>query len=861
MRRLIVILLHLFPKNFRDRFETDMLATFDDRWSERAGPALAARTVIDLASSVVIERSKGDHAMKILCQDLRYGVRTLLKTPAFTLVAIITLALGIGVTTAMFSVAHAVLWRSLPYPRPERLVAATEAEIKRPDQPFGVSYLNFRDWQAQSTVFQSLAATLFDQRTLRDAPEPVRVTGAAVSHQFFEALGVGPAMGRIFSAAEDIRGGPDVAVLSHSMWTKRFASDPSIVGRTVHFAQSALTVIGVMPEGFDYPPQSEYWVAIEPNLNKYFIEHRNVYVLRTIGRLREGKTINDAHTQLSAIADRIYRDHPEANRGLMIRTAPLRDELGRDLKPALLALLGASALVLLITCGNLAGLMLVRGSGRAREFAIRAALGAARQRLIRQLLTESALISIVGGAAGVALAWLAMQALPLLSKDPRLHDIALDQTMLLAALAATVITALLFGTAPAIRASRADATQAIRQTRGSDPRRARAQQMVVVAEVALCLVLLMGAGLLLESFRRVLSVNPGFREDHLVTMQVSLPSSYSTVSAVTGFFHKLTERLPSLPGVSGASVVSRLPIDGGDSMGDINIEGQPLESGNPPAASFRRTLPYYFRVMGIPLVRGREFDETDDAQHPHVMIISESMAQRFWPNQDPVGQHVKIGPKNDAPWRTVVGVVKDVRHNGLDAEPGFATYEPLAQEPWTSVAVAIRAQGDPRSVMASARAELRRIEPGLLIDKVQTMDERIGDSVAPRRLNLTLFATFAALALLLSAVGLYGVVAYAAEQRTHEFGIRMALGAQTGDVLRMVLGQGLKLAAAGVAIGIIAALAMSRVIATLLYQVQPFDAMTMASVALLVAAVAVTACWLPARRATRVAPTVALRCE
>ena len=861
MRRIIAFLLRLFPKNFRDRFEADMLATFEDRWRERAGPALAARTLIDLTSSAMIQRSKGDHAMKILWQDLRYGARTLLKTPAFTLVAIITLALGIGVTTAMFSVAHAVLWRSLPYPHPDRLVAATEAEIKHPDQPFGASYPNFRDWQAQTNVFKSFAAMLRDQRTLRDAPEPVRVTGSAVSHEFFDVLGVAPAMGRVFTAAEDTRGGPGVVVLSHAMWIKRFAGDPSIVGRTLHFTPTTLTVIAVMPEGFDYPPQSEYWVAIEPNVDPYFIGHRNVYVLRTIGRLREGKTIQDAHTQLSAIADRIYRDHPEANRGLMIHTAPLRDELGKDLKPALLALLGASALVLLIACGNLAGLMLVRANGRAREFAIRAALGAARQRLIRQLLTESALISIVGGAAGVAIAWLAMQALPLLSKDPRLHDIALDGTMLLAALAATVVTALLFGTAPAIRASRAESTQAMRQTRGADPRRARAQQMVVIAEVALCLVLLMGAGLLLESFRRVLSVNPGFREDHLVTMQVSLPSSYTTFSAVMGFFRDITTRLPSLPGIGAVSAASSLPISGGDSIGDINIEGHPSESGNPPAASFRRTLPNYFRVMGIPLVRGREFDESDDATRPPVMIISENMARRFWPNQDPIGQHVKIGPVNNLPWHTVVGVVKDVRQNGLDLEPVWATYEPLAQQPSTSAAVAIRTQGDPRSVIASARAELRRIEPGLLIDKVQTMDERIGDSVAPRRLNLTLFATFAALALLLSAVGLYGVVAYAAEQRTHEFGIRMALGAQTGDVLRMVLGQGLRLAAAGVAIGIVAALAMSRVIVTLLYQVQPFDPFTMAGVALLVAAVAVTACWLPARRATRVAPTVALRCE
>ncbi len=642
MRGVVAALLRLFPTKFRDRFEADMLAAFDDRWRENPGPALATRTVIDLAASAVIERSKGDHAMRILWQDLRYGARSLSKTPAFTLVAIITLALGIGVTTAMFSVAHAVLWKSLPYPHPERLVSATEVETKAPDRPFGVSYPNFRDWQAQATAFESFGGILSDQRTLRDAPEPIRVSGSAVMHEFFDAMGVAPAIGRIFTSAEDTPSGPDVVVLSHAMWTERFNSDAAIVGRTIHFAQGTLTVIGVMPAGFEYPPKSEYWVAFEPNLSKYFRAHRDVYVMSAIGRLREGKNVEDAHTQLSAIAERIRTQHPETNRGLMIRALRLRDVLGRDLKPALLALLGASTLVLLIACGNLAGLMMVRAGSRSKELAIRAALGAGRRRLIRQLITESALLSIAGGAAGVGLAWLAMLLLPLLSKDYRLHDISIDATMLWAAMAATIVTALLFGTAPAIRATRSGPTSAIKQARGGDPRRAQAQQMVVIAEVGLCLVLLTGAGLLFESFRRVLSISPGFREDHLVTMQASLPNSYTTVPKVLGFFKELTARLPNVPGVAGASAVSALPISGGDSVGDINIEGQPFAPGQAPAASFRRTLPNYFRVMGIPLVRGREFNESDDSEHPRVIIISESMARRFWPNTDPIGQRIMI---------------------------------------------------------------------------------------------------------------------------------------------------------------------------------------------------------------------------
>ncbi len=433
--------------------------------------------------------------------------------------------------------------------------------------------------------------------------------------------------------------------------------------------------------------------------------------------------------------------------------------------------------------------------------------------------------------------------------------------MLLFAAAVTIATNVLFGVFPAIRVTRTDAAGAMQRSRSGDPGRARAQGMVVVAEVALCLVLLTGAGLLLESFRRVLNVNPGFRMDHLVTMRVALPLSYKTVDAVMQFYEQSTERLRVLPGVSGVSAISALPISGGDSVGDVHIEGRPFAQGAAPAASFRRALPNYFRLMGIPMIRGREFEDRDDAKHTKVTIINESMARRFWPDSDPIGARIQIGPSETPRWSTIVGVVKDVRQEGLDTDSKLSTYEPLAQSPWTTISVAIRTQGDPLSVVSSARADLRSLEPAILIDRVQTMDERIGASVAPRRLNLVLFGLFAALALVLASVGLYGVVAYGAAQRTQEFGIRMALGAQSGDVLRMVLGQGLRLALAGIGIGVIVALVASRLLATLLYGVQPHDPFTIASVALLVIAVASAACWLPARRATRITPTVALRCD
>jgi putative ABC transport system permease protein len=865
MHNIVAALLRLFPKRFRDQFGNDMLATFEDRWRERGGVNLAARTVVDLAASVVIEHHhsalKGDNIVTILWQDLRYALRTLLKAPGFAVVAVITLALGIGVNTAMFSVARAVLWRSLPYPHPERLVSAIEVPVKTPDVFYGASYLNFLDWRAQAPSFERLAAILSDKDILREGTEPIPIAGAAVTQSFFDVLGVQPAIGRGFTADEDKKGAPPVVVLSHTMWRKHFAGDPAIIGRSVRFDQAMLKVIGIMPEEFDYPPQSEYWVPLETTINPYFATHRAVYVLTTIGRIRDGKTAASAQAEIAAVAERIRHDYPETNRGLTIRTLRMQELFGRDLKPALLALLGAAGLVLLIACGNLATLLMVRASGRARELAIRAALGAGRRRLIRQLLTECGLLSVFGGAAGVGLAVIATRSLTLLTQDPRLGGIHLDQTMLAFAMTVTIATNLLFGVLPAIRATRIDNVGTMKQSRSGDPRRSRAQQFVVVAEVALCLVLLTGAGLLFESFRRVLDVNPGFRTDHLVTMHVNLPSTYKTMASVTGFYQQSTDRLSRLPGVTGASAANKLPISGGDAVGDVTIEGRPFIQGQAPASSFRRTLPNYFRLMGIALVRGREFDGEDDLKHPRVTIINESMARGVWPSEDPIGKRIRIGASSSTPWSTIVGIVKDVRQEGLDTAPAYSTYEPLAQNLQLSIVFTIRTAMEPASVIAAARSELQHLEPALLIDQVQTMSDRITASVAPRRLNLVLFGLFAALALVLASVGLYGVVAYAAGQRTQEFGIRMALGAQSNDVLRMVLGQGLRLAIAGIVIGIAASLALARVITTLLFGVRPYDPLTIVSVALLVTAVALAACWMPARRATRIAPTVALRCD
>ena len=790
-------------------------------------------------------------------QDARYGLRQLRKNPTFTLVAIVTLALGIGANTAMFSIADAVLWRGMPYPHPEQLVVANEIPRTDPDAFWGTTYLTFRDWQSRSTVFQNLAATMPDQRVLREGDNPIRVNGVAVTHDFFDVMGTAPILGRVISKSDDVTGAPPVVVLSHRMWTERFSSDPNIVGRTIHIGRTlTFSAIGVMPVGFD-DDAVDYWVPLMLVIPPNFAT-RHVWIFHTVGRLRPGFTAAQAQAELEAMTLQIQRDFPEANRGNDVRVNSLRTQTSTDLRPALLVLLGAVGLVLLIACANLAALISVRAAGRSRELAVRAALGASRARLIAQLLTESALLSLAGGIAGVALAFWATRSLALLSKDPRLLHAAINFPVLLFAFAAIAVTSVLAGIAPAMQHSR----DTLNSRNSGHRRRARLQQSLVVSEIALCLVLLVGAGLLFKTLRNILDVDAGFRTDHLVTMSVTLPPTYTDQSQMFRFYRDMAERLQSLPGISGASVVNSLPIAPGEANGDINLEGRPAAPGANGAAGFRRSLPNYFQMMGIPLLRGRDFDEHDDGVNKdRVVIINDRFARKFWPNDDSIGKRIKIGPPESNPWLTIVGVVKDIHQTGLENPIGFTVYEPLAQSASNEESIAIRTQGDPAAIISEVRSELHRIEPTLLVDNVATMEQRVEDSVSPRKLNLFLFGLFSALALVLASIGLYGVVAYSVGQRTQEFGIRMALGAQPRDVLRLVLAQGLKLALAGTVIGIAVALALSGVVRQLLFGVRPADPITIASVALILTIVALVACWLPAFRASRIEPTQALRIE
>ena len=866
MRPLVKYLIRLFPADFRDSYGADMLATFEDRWREGYGPRSATRMLIDLARSACLERhttSKGDRSMRTLWQDARFALRTLKKSPGFAAIVIATLALGIGINTAMFSVANAVLWASLPFTQPERLVAVDEVEPGDRDAVWGATYPSFREWQAQAGSLEGMTGFTGTTRVFREGPEPVRVRGAAVSHEFFPLLAVQPELGRVISAEDDKVGAPAVIVLSHEMWTTRFGADPAILGRTIRFDGATPTVVGVMPANFRYPPRSEFWLPLAAAWPPSLMARWDVWGLSTIGRLKPGRTGENVASEVSGIMARILQAHPEARRGHIIRARLLRDDLGSDLRPALLVMLGGVGVVLLIACGNVASLMLVRATARTRELVIRAALGASRRRLVRQLFTEGAILAMCGGIAGVGLAVLATRWLPLLSNDWRLASVPIDAPVLLFALIATAFTCLLFGVLPAMRATRVETGDALRSgSRGSQSRqRAAALQVLVTAEVALCIVLLVAAALLLQSWQRVLRVDPGFRPDGLATLRVSLPTTYKDDAAIQSFYSRATAQLATLPGVSGVTMASSLPISGGDGTGDLTIEGRAAAPGELGAVTTRRTAPGYFRVMGIPLVRGRSFDEHDDASREPVTMINVAMERRFWPNEDPVGRRIKIGTRNLATWMTIIGVVKDVRNRGLSADIGYSAYMPFAQGPGRGMELAVRTRGNPQGLLATITAALRRMEPALLIDHAQTMQDRIDESVAPRRLDLVLLGLFATLALLLSAVGLYGVVGFAVRQRTQEFGIRMALGASSGNVMLLVLQQGLGLVAVGVAIGIPAAIAGSRLLTSLLFGVRVSDPAVFASVALLVTAVALAACWIPAWRATQVIPTEALRAE
>ncbi len=805
--------------------------------------------------------------MDTLLQDLRYALRMLAKSPGFMAVAAITLALGIGANTAIFSVVNAVLLRPLPYRDPSRLVLMNESSKQLPDM--SVSYPNYLDWRDRSRSFERIAAVQPAQYTLSGVERPERLGGWNVTADFFPTLGVTPVVGRGLTQQDDRPGAPPVALLTYGLWQRRFGGDPSVVGRALTLSGRSVAVIGVLPASFRfYYGDADLFLplGLDADRLKDRDEHPGIYV---VARLRPGATAQTAFADMDAIARGLEKEHPESNSGNRVAVKLLQDDVVSILRPVLVVLAGAVGFVLLIACANVANLLLARASTREKEIAIRRALGASRRRVLLQVLTESALLSLFGGGLGLLLAdWLSDVLLSLVPAGlPRLDEVRLDGTVLGFTLALSLLTGLVFGIAPAWQASRSDVLEPLKETaRGSSSGRGqqRFRSVLVVSEVALALVLLAGAGLMARSFERLQEVRPGFRPGNVLSAQLVLPElKYKTKAEINSFADRLVARVEALPGVEAAGTVNPLPLTQEGWQTDYQIEGRSIPArGEAPNSDYHVVSGAYFRAMGIPLVRGRLFDDSDREDTTPVVLVNETLARRWWPTGDAVGKRMRTGSVDQAgPWMTVVGVVGDVRQYGLDQEQKTQFYRPERQVALHPMSLVLRAQGDPEALASALRGAVQSIDPDQPIYNVRSMDSLLATTLAPRRLSLLLLATFAATALLLAGVGIYGVLAYSVTQRTHEIGIRMALGARRADVLVMVLRQGLRLVLAGAALGVAAAFGLTRLMTSLLFGVSPTDPATLGAVCLVLVGVALLACFVPARRASGVDPMIALRCE
>jgi putative ABC transport system permease protein len=805
--------------------------------------------------------------MDTLLRDLRYALRTLRKTPSFTFFAVLTLALGIGATSTIFSVVNTVLLSPLPYREPAGIVSVYESNPRDGTDAFPVAPANFLDWRRDNRVFAAIAASRTQSMNVtgRNA-EPERVVGAAVTASYFDVLGTAPRLGRAFTAEEDTQNGPRAVVLSDALWRRRFSGDPKIVGQSVTLNNEPYTVVGIAPASLRLPsPETEFWVPIA--FGPQDAENRGAHSMGVVARLKPGVTVERAGTEMRAIADRIAAAYPQFQSGFSVTVRPLSDDIVGDARTPLLVLAGAVGFVLLICCANVANLMLARAAGRQKEIAIRSAIGAGRRDIVRQLLAESLVLAVFGGVAGLLLATWGVDLVVALGPRelPRLEELAVDGRVAGFALAASVLTGLVFGVAPAMVASRADLNDTLKEgLKGSSagPGRARARQALLVAEVAISLTLLVGAGLMLKSMSRLRAVDPGFRSAGLVTGVVSLPTAkYDTSTKRTAFYEALEERLRSAPGVRNAGFVSALPLSGSLSISGYWIEGKTPRGDNSkvPVAHSYQIAGDYFGTMGIPLKSGRLFTAQDREGAPQVAIVNERLARQQFPGESPIGKRVQFGPP-ESPFFEIVGIVGDVRHGGLGEDAPAQIYLAYAQTSFGGLTAVVR--GSDAGQLASAlRREVRAVDADQPVARLRTMEEVISEGIARPRFITLLLGAFAGVALLLAIVGIYGVVAYSVAQRTQEFGIRMALGADARRVLREVVGQAARVTVMGVVIGAAAALALSRTLASLLFQVGAADPVTYVSIALVLLAATVVASWIPARRATRVTPLSALRPE
>jgi len=806
--------------------------------------------------------------MESLLGDIRYALRNLLRRPGFTLIAVITLAVGIGANTAIFSAIHALLLKPLPFPELDRVVAIWDKFPSRGVMHNEVTVANYLDWQSQTQSLEQLALYRWWNANLTGIDPPERIQGFLVTANYLDALGMKPIMGRNFFAEENQPGKDAVAIITHSLWQRRFGGDPNILNKTITINSVVRTIVGVMPEHFNFPKGGEVYAPL--SMTPELMKSRGSHGYYVVGRLKPGASIASSQAEIDNIMARLEQQFPETNKGWGSTVFPIVADTVRLYDTALWIMMAAVGFVLLIACANVANLMLARATGRQREIALRTALGASRWRIVRQLLTESVIVALIGGALGMLIGFWGIDALRAANPGdaarfaPGWYQLGINFPVLLFTLGLSVFSGIVFGLAPALQVSKPNLNDSLkegsRQTSGNSH---RLRSSLVVLEVALSLMLLVGAGLLGRSFLALLKTDPGFNPDNVITMNLVLPVvKYKEESQRAAFYQDLVQRVKANPGVESAALVNYLPLGGANSSDSYLVEGVPEPApGQEYDGRYRVATPDYFRTMGISLVRGRGFTDQDKAGATPVVILNETLARKHWPGEDAIGKRIRFyGPLERAPWLEIVGVVKDVKHElNIPIEPEY--YLPHAQDSWNSMVLVARTSVDPTSLAPALRQHVWAIDKDQPVFDVKTMQEVRSSSVALYSFSSVMLGIFAVVALLLASVGIYGVMAFAVTQRTQEIGIRMALGARTIDVLRLILGSGMSLTAIGVVVGLVGAFAITRLMTSLLFGVSPTDAMTFGLGTAGLLLVALLACYIPARRATKVDPLVALRYE